>query len=76
MPLLNRIIPFFIAAFILVVLAFGLVLMAYVILFAILLGTIMFAVNWLRHRFFPKPQPPQHKEPSGRIIDSDEWRKL
>lgn len=76
MPLLNRIIPFFIAAFVFIVIAFGLVLMAYVILFAVALGTIVYAFNWIRNRFFPKPEPKPHKEPSGRIIDSDDWRKL
>jgi len=76
MSLFNRIIPFFIAAAIFVVIAFGLVLMAYVILFMVLVGTIVFAVNWIRNRFLPKPKPPQNKDRSGRIIDSDDWHKL
>ncbi len=50
--------------------------MAYVILFAVALGTIVYAINWIRNRFFPKPEPQPRKEPSGRIIDSDDWRKL
>lgn len=75
MRLLNRLIPFLIAGILLVAMAFGLVLLAYLFLIGAVTGLILFVISWIRERFFStrKTKPTQ---PSGRVIDSDEWRKL
>jgi hypothetical protein len=53
---------------------FGMFLLAYLFLIAAVVGIIFYLYNWVRLRFFaPKVKPQQ---PSGRIIDTDEWRKL
>ncbi|HTM63897.1 MAG TPA: hypothetical protein VL360_05290 [Gammaproteobacteria bacterium] len=75
MRFLNRIIPFLIAGMILVMLAFGMVLLAYIFLIGTVVGIALFAVSWIRERFFARtPKPPAQKQ--GRVIDSDDWRKL
>jgi hypothetical protein len=75
MRFLNRIIPFLIAGMILVMLAFGMVLLAYIFLIGTVVGIALFAVSWIRERFFTRPpKPPAQKQ--GRFIDSDDWRKL
>lgn len=75
MPIFNRLKPFILAGILLVVLAFGLVILAYIMLIGALAGLVLFAISWIRQRFFQthEKKPPQ---PSGRIIDSDDWRKL
>jgi len=77
MRIINRIIPFFMAVFIFILLVSGFVLLAYLILFSVLLGIIVFVVNSIRARFAPpKPKTEQPTQTQGRIIDSDDWRKL
>ncbi len=75
MPLINRIIPFFLAVIILTFLVFGIVLFAYLILFCAVLGIIIGLVSWVRMRF-QKPKVEKPDQPQGRIIDTDDWRKL
>lgn len=75
MPLLNRLIPFVIAGIMLAIFAFGLILLAYLFLIGTVLGIILFAINWIRARFV-KTTKKKPLKPSGRVIDSDDWRKL
>ena len=75
MRFLNRLIPFLLAGIFLAVMAFGLVLLAYLFLIGTLVGMVLFAVSWIRERFFT-PKKKQPLQPSGRIIDSNDWRKL
>lgn len=74
--LFNKLMPFLIAGIMLAVMAFGIVLLAYLFLIGTVIGMILFAINWVRERYFspPKKEPP--RQPSGRVIDSDDWRKL
>ena len=74
--LINRLIPFFIAGIFLVAMAFGLVLLAYLFLIGEIAGMILFAVASIRERFFSPKKKVKPPQPSGRVIDSDDWRKL
>ena len=74
MRILFRLPPILIACLFIVVMIFGMVLFAYLFLFAAAVGIIFYLYNWLRLHFFtPKKTP---LRPAGRIIDSDDWRKL
>jgi hypothetical protein len=75
MTFLNRITPFLLAGIMIAVLAFGLVILAYLFLIGTLIGSALFAMSWVRARF-TAPKPIIQKKPSGRVIDTDEWRKL
>lgn len=72
--LTGQILSIVIAAMIVVALIFGLMLFAYLFLFAVLLGCIIFIIRAIRDRFFAKHKVKNQKQ--GRIIDSDEWKKL
>ena len=76
MRLINRLIPFLIAGILLAAIAFGLVLLAYLFLIGTVAGMILYAVAWVRERFFTPKKPARPPKTSGRVIDSDEWRKL
>lgn len=75
MRIIRQIAPLFLAAFILVMVMFGMVLLAYLILFILVVSSIAYLVNRIKLYFSP-PQPKKPNNPSGRVIDSDEWRKL
>ncbi len=76
MQIIRQIAPLFLAAFILVMMMFGMVLLGYLILFILFVSSLAYVFNRIKLYF----QPPQSKKPShppsGRIIDSDDWRKL
>jgi hypothetical protein len=72
----KKIIPFVLAGVVIVILAFGLILSAYLFLFGACIGLALFVIAWLREKFFPSKVPAKtHRPNSGRIIDSDEWHK-
>ncbi|OGT60617.1 MAG: hypothetical protein A3F14_01365 [Gammaproteobacteria bacterium RIFCSPHIGHO2_12_FULL_43_28] len=73
--LLNRLAPFFFIGIALVAFAFGIILLSYLFLIGALVGLLLFIVTSLRNRFFPPKKPAKPKR-QGRIIDSDDWRKL
>lgn len=75
MRIIRQIAPLFIAAFILVMVMFGMMLLAYFILFILAVSSIAYLINRIKLYFSPQ-QPKKPVKPSGRIIDSDEWRKL
>lgn len=72
----NKLLPFFLAGMAIVVLAFGLMLLVYLLLFGAVIGLILFVVNWLREQLFPPKKPIPVKKERGRIIDSDDWKVL
>lgn len=76
--LLNQLIPFFLAGIALVAFAFGIIILAYLLFLGAIIGFVLFAISWIRKRFFaPKTMvKPTEKPKSGRIIDSDDWKKL
>jgi len=71
----NKLLPFFFAGIAIVAFAFGIFLLAYLFLLGALVGLTLFAISWLRHKFFP-PKTAVVKKKSGRIIDSDDWKEL
>lgn len=75
MRFFKRLVPFIIAGIMLAVMAFGLILLAYLFLIGTVIGMVLYAFNWVRERYF-RPPNKQPRQPSGRVIDSDDWRKL
>lgn len=75
MNIIKRLRPFLLAGILLVALAFSMVIFAYLLLIGAAAGLVLFAISWIRERFFRPPEV-KPKQPSGRIIDSDDWRKL
>lgn len=75
MNIINRLKPFILAGILLVALALGMVIFAYLLLIGAVAGLVLFVISWIRERFFHPPEI-KPKQPSGRIIDSDDWRKL
>lgn len=74
MRFINQIIPIFIAGILIAMTAFGLVLLAYLIFLLSCIGGVIYLFKQLQSKFAHKSQKPS--QPSGRIIDSDEWHKL
>ena len=72
--LTGQIFSIVIAAMIVVALIFGLMLFAYIFLFAALIGCIIFLVQKIRDKFFSARKVKKSRQ--GRIIDSDDWKKL
>jgi len=76
---LNQFLPFVFVGFALVALIFGIMLLAYLFFFGAVVGMVLYAIAAIRERFFaPKRKPlDKTKSPqSGRIIDTDDWRKM
>jgi hypothetical protein len=76
MRFLNQITPFIFAGIAIVAFTFGILLLAYLFMFGAMVGFVLFALNWLRDKFFPTKTVPQNPERPGRIIDSDDWKNL
>jgi len=73
---LNQLIPFILFGIAIVAFAFGIILLAYLFLFGAIVGFILFLIAWIRNRFFPPKTLTRKKPKSGRIIDSDDWKKM
>jgi hypothetical protein len=74
---LNQLIPFIFIGIAIVAFAFGIMLLAYLFFFGAIIGMILFLISWVRQKFFPpKTIVVKPKNKSGRIIDSDDWKKL
>lgn len=73
---LNQLLPFLLLCIAVVAFVFGIVLLAYLFLFAAAVGVIIFIYAWIRNRLFPRKKPVKPVQKSGRIIDSDDWREL
>lgn len=75
--LLRQLSPFIVLAVMLLFFSFGLVILFYVILASFVISFVLFAVNWVRNRFFnPTKQASKKEQKQGRVIDSDDWRRL
>lgn len=75
--LLNRLIPFVLAGMLIVALAFGMVLLAYIFMIGALVGLSLYLVNVIRQKFFaPKKRVTKPRPKSGRVIDSSDWKEL
>ena len=73
---LNKLMPFFALGIAIVAFAFGIVLLAYLLLFGAIIGFVLFSITWLRNKFFPSKKMQQPQKKTGQIIDSDDWKKL
>lgn len=72
--LFRQITPFLIAGIGIAAFIFGMMLLMYLILFGILVGSVLYLANWIRLKFFP-PKQPSAKKSAGRVIDSTDWKK-
>jgi len=73
---LNQLIPFIFIGIAIVAFAFGVMLLAYLLLFGAIAGFILFFISWIRAKFFAPKTEVKPEQKSGRIIDSDDWKKL
>lgn len=77
--LINQLIPFLLIGVAIVAFVFGLMLLAYLLLFGVIVGLGLFLISWIKNKFFasksnlPKKNPTPRK---GRVIDSDDWKEL
>lgn len=72
----RQLLPFIFMGVAIVILIYGLMLLAYLFLFGVIIGLVLFAINWVRDQLFgPKKQPPSVRRP-GRTFDSDDWNKM
>jgi hypothetical protein len=74
--IISKLIPFLLAGIAIVAFAFGILLLAYLFLFGAIIGLILFLITWIRNTFFPRKLPTKTHKKTGRIIDSDDWKKL
>lgn len=72
----SKIIPFILFGMGIVALAFGIVLLAYLLFFGAIIGIILYGIAWIKDHYFTKKTPPQTKNKSNKIIDSDDWKEL
>ena len=75
--LINRIIPFLLLGVAIVAFAFGIFLLAYLFLLGAIVGLVLFIITFIREKFFPSKELAKKspKNASGRIIDSNDWKK-
>lgn len=73
---LAQLLPFIVMGMIIVLVALGLMLLAYLLIFGAIIGFVIYAVRWIRDRYFAPRTIRKRARKSGRIIDSDEWKKL
>lgn len=74
---LNKLIPFILLGIAIVAFAFGIMLLAYLFFIGALVGLILFTIAWIKAAFFPPKKVVRHqKTKSGRVIDSDDWKKM
>lgn len=72
----QQLLPFIMLGVIIVAFAFGLMILAYIMIIGALLGAVIFMASWIREKLFPTKTITKPQSKSGRIIDSDDWRKL
>jgi len=73
--LFRQLLPFITIGIIIVTFALGLIVLFYVFLIGTIIGAVLFLISWIRTKFF-SPKLPVKQTKSGRIIDSDDWKKL
>lgn len=73
---IKQLVPFLLIGIAIVAFAFGIMLLAYLFLFGAIIGFILFMITWVKDKFFPTKNLPKERRPSGRVIDSDDWKKM
>lgn len=66
---IAKLIPFILLGVALVAFAFGLLLLTYLLFFGALIGLVLFAVSWIKQKFFASKDLTKRSSKSGRIID-------
>lgn len=74
MNFLAPLIPFLMLGVGIVVFAFGIILLAYLLIFGAIVGMAIFLIAWVRAKFFPKKEITtyQRKERKGQTIDHND----
>ncbi len=73
---LQQLVPFVLIGVAIVAFAFGIMLLAYLFLFGALLGMFLFALTWLKNKFFAPKAQAKKVVRTGRVIDSDDFKKM
>lgn len=73
---IKQLVPFLLIGVAIVAFAFGIMLLAYLFLLGAIVGLTLFMIAWIKDKFSRKKKLPQKRPPSGRVIDSDEWKKM
>lgn len=61
-PLLARMMPFLMVAFILFILIIGIFLFSYILIFALIVGFVLFIIGYIRAKFFGHQSNTIHEE--------------
>lgn len=73
----SQLIPFFFIGIAIVAFAFSMMLLAYLFFLGAIVGLILFLASYIKQRFFPsKKDTRKTASSSGRVIDSNDWRKM
>jgi uncharacterized membrane protein YGL010W len=77
--LFNRFIPFLLLGITIIVFAFGIMLLAYLLIIGAIVGFVLYLFSWIKQKCFSHKTKstlePRHSK-SGRVIDSDHWKEL
>lgn len=74
--LFNQLVPFLCIGIATVAFVFGLMILAYLFLFGAIVGIILFIISWIKESFFQQKGMTKRPPQQGRIIDTDDWKKL
>jgi hypothetical protein len=74
--LLKQLIPFIVIGILITAFVFGIMLLAYLFVIGAIIGCILFLIRWIQSKFFSTKKIVKSERKSGRIIDSDDWKKL
>lgn len=75
--LMRQLTPFLFICLAVLLFGFGLMLFAYLFIFAVIVGSVLYVANWIQRRFLTPPKKPAPRpKNSGRVIDSDDWHRM
>ena len=75
--LIAKLIPFILVGMAIVAFSFGIILFIYLILIGTAVGAVLFFIQWIKIKIFQKKHVKSStKAKKGRIINSDDWRRL
>ncbi len=69
---LARLVPFLAIGVAIVIFAFGLFILSYLLMVGALVGFVLFTIAWVRNRFFGPRRPSTPVKREGRTIDHDD----
>lgn len=74
-PFLDRFLPFVILGVAITLGFFSLILLGYLVLFGLIVGSVLYCIAWLRMKFFSSKHLShysQNRQPQGRTFDAEE----